>query len=120
MKLKKNLTRIISVLVLVTMCFSGTSVFALYDVDHSTAIGGNLSATYPNNTDDIRDKDIYAAGKFTIGGKDFILLDKNSEGNYFVATADTYGRYKYHQDDMEYSSDTVNGLRQKTPLVTAT
>ena len=44
MKLKKNLTKIISVLVLVTMCFSGTSVFAEYDVDHSRDIGGNLGA----------------------------------------------------------------------------
>lgn len=115
MKMKKGLTRMISVLVLAAMCLSGTSVFAVYDVDHSAIVGGTDTSTFTSaSSTDYTDRAVYAAGKFTIGGKDFVLLDKDSDGNYFVTSADMYGRYKYYEDD----GDTTFGAKQT--LVTAT
>ena len=102
---------------LVIMLLLNSCAFALYDVEHSVIVGGEDKATYPfpSATDeDYTDKALYEAGKFTIGEKDFILLDKDSQGNYFVATADTYGRYRYYADDLTAS------FGAKKPLVTAT
>lgn len=36
-----------------------------------------------------------ASYMFTVGGKRFVLLDTDSEGNYFVITEDEYGKYPY-------------------------
>lgn len=36
-----------------------------------------------------------AENMFTVGGKRFVLLDTDSEGNYFVITEDEYGKYPY-------------------------
>ena len=116
MKMKKSLMQIVSVVVLMAMLMSSVCVFAAYDVSHGT-VGGDDKATYPfpSATDeDYTDRAVYEKGKFTIGGKDFILLDKDSQGNYFVATADTYGRYKYYADDL------TSTFGAKKPLVTAT
>ena len=97
------------------MCLSGTSVFALYDVDHSATVGGDDKATFPySNDSDFTGNGAYTAGKFTIGEKDFVLLDKDSSGNYFVTSVDTYGRYVYYSDDL------TQAFGKKQTLVTAT
>lgn len=36
-----------------------------------------------------------ASYMFTVGGKRFVLLDTDSEGDYFVVTEDEYGKYPY-------------------------
>ena len=99
----------ISVAMLMAIGFTQQS-FAAYP-SSSGVYGGDERDVIRVVGDDVNN-DVNPSDVFSVDGMDFVLLDTDEEGNYFVTTASHIGKYKFYQyTDTEFAEAAI--LREK-------
>ena len=89
--MNKKLYSVIIAAAIITTSVSTAFAFGGTYPEHNGYAGMVEQGTSSKQSNTASDPDYL----FTVEGKKFILLDKDSEGNYFVMTDDLYGKHTY-------------------------